>query len=223
MQSGGSNSWAQSESASGSVAGSVGTGLVTSLWASGDVSASGQKASTNSSAGSTSWSNGTRSVDASMTQQVNDSTQQHSTSTRNRRASIVREVSQSEHEQVSTRVVANYNHMHALTVQYYEVVQVYRVSTEVNTAERCLFLPMAPIEFDDDQVIDRFRGVLLRYALNPRVTNLLVDDATSVAVKATLVSDAARVPVPIQILNALRPSFAVSQAVESTQMVKKNG
>nr|WP_315597704.1 hypothetical protein [uncultured Cupriavidus sp.] len=200
MQSGGSNSWAQSESSSSSIAATVGTGLLTSLWASGDVSASGQQASTASSAGSTSWSNGTRSVNASMTQQVNDSTQQHSTSVRNRRASIVREVSQSEHEAVSTRVVANYNHMHALTVQYYEVVQVYRVSTEVHTAERCLFLPMAPIDFDDDTVIDRFRGVLLRSALNARVANLLVDDATAVAVKGSLVSDAARVPMPVRVL-----------------------
>ena len=29
-----------------------------------------------------------------------------------------------DNQQVSTRIVANYNHMHALTIQYYEVVQV---------------------------------------------------------------------------------------------------
>jgi len=230
MQSGGSNSWAQSQSASSSVAADVGTGLLTSLWASGDVSATGQQASTASSAGSTSWSNGTRSVNASMTQQVNDSTQQHSTSVRNRRASIVREVSQSEHQEVSTRIVANYNHMHALTVQYYEVVQVYRVSTEIHTAERCLFVPMAPIDFDDDQVVDRFRGVLLRRALNARVANLLFDDATAVAVKGSLVSDAARVPIITRIWASTRVAKmsvmqglaegAVTPAVTS---VKKDG
>ena len=46
---------------------------------------------------------------------------------RNRRASLVKEISETEHEQVSTRILANYNHMHALTVQYYEVIEVYRV------------------------------------------------------------------------------------------------
>lgn len=204
MQSGGSNSWAESSSSSGSVAAAAGTGLLTSLWASGDVSATGQQASTASAAGSTSWSNGTRSVNAGMTQEVNDRTQQHSTSVRNRRASIVREVSQSEHEEISTRIVANYNHMHALTVQYYEVVQVYRVSTEIHTADRCLFLPMEPVDFNDDQVIDRFRGTLLRWALNPRIVSLLIDDATAVAVKGTLVSDTARVSIPAQMFHAQR-------------------
>ena len=56
------------------------------------------------------------------------STQQAASSVRNRRASIVKEVSEQEHEAVSTRIVANYNHMHALTVQYFEVVQLYRVT-----------------------------------------------------------------------------------------------
>ena len=57
-----------------------------------------------------------------------DATHQAASSVRNRRASIVKEISETEHESsVSTRILANYNHMHALTVQYYEVVELYRV------------------------------------------------------------------------------------------------
>src|SRR5690606_17063672 len=148
------------DSSSWSAQATVGTGLLTSLWASADASGSMQGASTTTTASSSSWSLGNRSVAASMSQNINDRTEQHSTSVRNRGATAVREVSQSEHEQVSTRIVANYNHMHALTIQYYEIVQVYRVATRLHTAERCLFIPVERILFsgpNGDQLIDRFR------------------------------------------------------------------
>lgn len=186
-QSGGSTSWAESSSESGSMAATVGTGLLTSLWASGDVSATGQMAHSRSDAGSESWSNGSRNMMAAMSQKINDSTEQHSTSARNRRASIVREVSQSEHEEVSTRIVANYNHMHALTVQYYEVVQVYRVSTELHTATRLLYIPMEQIDFTNNEVIDRYRGLLIRWALTARAVDLLLNEANSLTVRAATV------------------------------------
>ena len=118
---GGRNQAGVSASSSTSIAVSVGTGWLTSLWASGDVSTTYQTASTAASSREFELVHGNRSVMGSMKQNVNDRTEQHSTNVRNRRATAVREVSQSEHEQVSTRVVANYNHMHALTVQYYEV------------------------------------------------------------------------------------------------------
>ena len=51
---------------------------------------------------------------------------------RNRRASAVSEVSESGRVEQSTRVVANFNHMHALSIQYYEVVQTFRVTTSVS-------------------------------------------------------------------------------------------
>jgi hypothetical protein len=187
QQQGGSTSWAESESESGSMAASVGTGLIPSLWASADVSGTSQSARTRSDAGSESWSVGSRDMLAKMNQRINDSTQQQSTSARNRRASMVREVSQSEHNDVSTRIVANYNHMHALTVQYYEVVQIYRVATELHTATRLLFIPMEPIDFTDDEVIDRYRGLLIRWALTRRIVDLLVNEANFLTVHAVTI------------------------------------
>jgi hypothetical protein len=59
-------------------------------------------------------------------------------SSRNRRASAVSEVRETGRVEQSTRVVANYNHMHALTIQYYEVVQTYRVTTGVSQVRRLL-------------------------------------------------------------------------------------
>jgi len=55
---------------------------------------------------------------------------------------LVHEVSQEEHEKVSTRVVTNYNHMHALSIQHYEVVQIYGVTVPLVRIEKCLFVPM---------------------------------------------------------------------------------
>ena len=77
--------------------------------------AAGAAASTSTSADSVSSSSGTRSLEASMSQKVMDATQQAASSARNRRASIVQEVSESEQASATTRIVANYNHMHALT------------------------------------------------------------------------------------------------------------
>ena len=96
-----------------------------------------------------------------MTQNATDRTQQHANSARNRRASIIQEVEQTESETVTTRSVTNYNHMHALSVQYYEVVQIYRVSTNVSEVEKCLFAPMKVIENWTPQLIRQHRAALV--------------------------------------------------------------
>lgn len=212
FQKGGSSSQSSSTSSSSSFAATAGTGFVPSLWADVEASGGGQTASTQAQASSESWSLGKRSVNASMTQTVNDRTEQHATSVRNRRASAVREVSQSEHEQVSTRIVANYNHMHALTVQYYEVVQVYRVVAQLHQAERCLFIPLELFTFDGPDALDtveRFRGALIAGALTRRARSLLSDDATTVAIRP-----AVDVKLPSQRLNLriLSASRAVQMA-----------
>lgn len=184
MQSGGSTSHVHSESDSGG----IGLGLsaivpVGGALLGGAFGGSYQGASTTTDANSSSWSLGKRSVTASMTQNINDRTEQHSTHVRNRRATAVREVSETEHQEVSTRIVANYNHMHALTVQYYEVIQIYRVVAEVQTAERVLFLPIALTDFSSDEMIEAYRGVLARAALTSRARDLLLDPTSTVELR----------------------------------------
>src|SRR5262249_15670708 len=85
-----------------------------------------------------------------LLQQISDRRHQQAHAARTRRASVVREVSQSEHEDISTRVVTNYNHMHALTVQYYEVLQLFRTETSVVRADRVVFIPFQLIDFTKD-------------------------------------------------------------------------
>ena len=222
MQSGGSmtSGWASSTSmglgagmsSGGGLAGSF-AGIITGALGFGlGVGVSGQTAETETRASSSSWSIGNRSVMAEMTQRVNDRTEQHSTSVRNRRASAVREVAQSEHEQVSTRIVANYNHMHALTVQYYEVVQIYRVVAHVHSAQRVLFLPFELLDFSTAgaaEVVARFRAPLVAGALTPRIRALLLDDRGAVEVRSAI-----RVRMPVLAADlAVRPAAAMARMI----------
>jgi hypothetical protein len=122
----------------------------------------------------TTWasSGGDRHLGADSTQRIQDVTQQASNSTRNRWATVVREVSQSEHEELSTRAITNYNHMHALTLQYYEVVQLYRTVVELSRVTRALFVPMKPLDFSQPSLIERFGHVIAAAGLTPAVRAL---------------------------------------------------
>lgn len=131
-----------------------------------------------SSASSIGWSSGSRDITAELTQNVAESTEQNATSVRNRRATTVQEVSDSESEHISTRIVANYNHMHALTVQYWEVVQTYRVQVSLERYTRALFVPLESLDFGNDAVVDRFRFLLARVALTRRARELLLERPT---------------------------------------------
>lgn len=143
------------------------------------------RAVSRSDAMSFSSSSGRRDLSAAMTQNVVDRTQQHANAARNRRATVVREVSQEEHETVSTRVVTNYNHMHALSIQYYEVVQVYRVAVQLARVEKCLFVPMRLIDFKNAALVRMFRKVLVAAAVDPEAKALLETDFDTVLVKLT--------------------------------------
>lgn len=141
---------------------------------------------------STSWSttSGQRDIGASLAQDIVDRTHQEAHSARNRRASIVREVSQQESETVSTRTLTNYNHMHALTIEYYEVVQLYRTVVELSKADRCVFVPMKPLDFRDMKVIDRYRAALMDASLSPVMREALSLPASTTPVRAPAVLSA---------------------------------
>jgi hypothetical protein len=121
----------------------------------------GNLSNARNSGNSVSSSHGKRSVSSEMAQNINQSTQQISSSVRSRRASVVREVQQSEKETITTRVVTNYNHSHALSIHYYEVVQIYRTVLHLAKAQRCVFVPMKVLNFSDERLIVRYRETLM--------------------------------------------------------------
>ncbi|MBO1419624.1 hypothetical protein, partial [Streptomyces sp. FH025] len=108
-------------------------------------------------------STGVKSVAEEATQRISARTQQLATAARSRNMTVVRETTQSEKDQVLTRVVTNYNHMHAMSVQYYEVVQVYNVTTRPTKLERCLFIPLQELNFNYSS-LQRYKEVLASVA-----------------------------------------------------------
>ncbi|MBD0695437.1 hypothetical protein BG452_03895 [Streptomyces sp. CBMA123] len=108
-------------------------------------------------------STGVKTVADEASQRISARTQQLATAARSRNMTVVRETSQSEKDQVMTRVVTNYNHMHAMSVQYYEVVQVYSVTTKPTKLERCLFIPLQELTFTYSS-LQRYKEVLASVA-----------------------------------------------------------
>ncbi|WP_052955098.1 hypothetical protein [Microvirga vignae] len=188
--------------------GGVGFGLDLGLVS---IGGSGAVATSSTEATSVSSSYGQRELAASYAQQINDLSQQNASAVRNRRASIVREVSQEEHEQISTRVVTNYNHMHALSIQYYEVVQAFRVTTQLERARKCLFVPLQLISFHDPAVIDRWRLVLANAALTQRAQRQLTVEYGVVEI----IPQTPRVTPGRLILTGPRPSVMMRRAANA--------
>jgi len=125
-------------------------------------------------------------LSSTMLNRLSDSTHQSALSTRSRRATIVKESFQAEHETVQTRVITNYNHMHAMTIQYYEVVQLYKTIMKVENVEKVLFIPMSPIRFiENSAVLDQFRDVLARVALLPWVRDALLALPNTTTIQAS--------------------------------------
>ncbi len=124
-------------------------------------------------------SSGTRRISTHLSQNILDSTQQVASSVRGQRAAVISEVSQSQSEHLSTRTVTNYNHMHALTVQYYEVVQVNEVRVRLDDYERCIFLPIELVDFTDERNIIKYLPILCSVALDPHIQTLLESIAES--------------------------------------------
>jgi hypothetical protein len=80
--------------------------------------------------GSTASSSGTREIAANTVQNISDNITQASAAQRELNSTVVVQSTQSEKEAIQTRTIVNYNHSHALTILYYEVLRHFRVVTE---------------------------------------------------------------------------------------------
>src|SRR5687768_5629336 len=83
---------------------------------------------------------GERTVTGEVVQNIADATVQNASNVRSVMSTVVVEDRQAGRQRAQTRNVTNYNHSHALTVQYYEVLHNYRVITGVDGLAPILFL-----------------------------------------------------------------------------------
>jgi hypothetical protein len=112
-----------------------------------------------SSSGSTASQNAHRDSTASSLQSISDRTTQAASSVRSQRATVIQTVSQGERVQATAESVANYNHCHAITIQYFEVLRHFSVHTRLSDVQECLFIPLHITSFDLEKCL-RWRSTL---------------------------------------------------------------
>ena len=91
--------------------------------------------------------------------QLRDRTVQSASSVRSQRSSVVQTVAQGERVTATTESVANYNHCHAITVQYFEVLRHLLVRQRLVDVQECLFVPLLMSWFTSDKAL-RWRNTL---------------------------------------------------------------
>ncbi|WP_375304417.1 hypothetical protein WI560_19200 [Bradyrhizobium sp. A11] len=143
-------------------------GLASSAGASGTLGGFGLAAGlAGSLGGSTSNSSGTRDLIATTVQNLSDSISQASAASRELNSTVVVHSNQAEKEAIETRTIVNYNHSHALTILYYEVLRHFRVVTGCVRRRPAVLLKMKTDWFDGADAIQtvRERRVPLKAAL----------------------------------------------------------
>lgn len=111
-------------------------------------------------------SNGDRDLSGDSKQELSDAVGQATSLVRSIRSTVIVQAKQTETNYVQTRTVANYNRCHALTIQYYEVLRNYRVTTECTGIVPAILLPHDLISFTKTEVL-HWRSALQRNLLDP--------------------------------------------------------
>lgn len=134
-----SSSWGIGASASGGYGGFFGLGI------------SGSYSKTKSSGSSNAHQNNSQNEASSAAQRF-----QQCIKTASNRISQAKRVSVSsatseQTDSVATKIIANHNHSHAMTIQYWEVMRRYRLETAVDSVDLVLFVPLKMIKFLGDE------------------------------------------------------------------------
>lgn len=122
--------------------------------------------------GASSNSQGMRSVVGNTTQQISDAFHQATSAQRELNSTVVVQSDQAETAAARTRTVANYNHSHALTILYYEVLQHQRLLTRPTSIRPVLFLKHNANEFTYE-LIEQYRATIASVLLDESVRGCL--------------------------------------------------
>lgn len=110
--------------------------------------------------GGTSNSWGNRDLEAESLQELHDTIMQSTSYTRSLNSTVIVQASQTEMNNIRTRRVANHNHCHALTVQYYEVLRHFRLCTEFVGKRHAVLIPFSPVSLGVRGIAIRYRTIL---------------------------------------------------------------
>lgn len=123
-----------------------------------------------SKASSRAWQNSARETTMTSAQSLRDRTSQSAAAVRSQRATVIETATQGERFSVQTESVANYNHCHSLTIQYYEVLRHMRVEQRLASVQECLFIPLLLSPFTHEKAL-RWREALGRRLIDRRLLN----------------------------------------------------
>jgi hypothetical protein len=112
-----------------------------------------------SSASSSASQDSSRQAAANSLQTLRDRTAQSASAFRSIRSSVIHTVAQGERVTATTETVANYNHCHAITVQYFEVLRHLIVRQRLTDVQECLFVPLLLSRFTESKAL-RWRNSL---------------------------------------------------------------
>jgi hypothetical protein len=119
----------------------------TSSWGVNFLVAAGGGGSSDSNGVSNSWMQGQRDAAENAAQTTHSAAENQASARRNAARTGMRLASSSESEQVTTKTITNHNHLHALTMQYWEVQRLYDVRTEVEDLDFVCLVPMQIVRF----------------------------------------------------------------------------
>ncbi|MBK9947024.1 MAG: M23 family metallopeptidase [Nitrospira sp.] len=119
-----------------------------------------------SKSGSTASQDSSRTSTGNSLQSIRDRTMQAANAVRSQRSTVIQTVSQGERVQATSESIANYNHCHAITIQYFEVLRHFAIRNRFVGAQECLFVPLQISNFNIEKIL-RWRNTLDNRLLVP--------------------------------------------------------
>jgi len=166
-----------SRSNTGSGGATASTGIIGAIFGGGGVSAG--YSSSSSSGNSSSWQNVSRDFASSSAQDMHSSLGRVAAGSRRSARTQIRVATATERVQVTTRVVTNHNKNHALTMQWWEVLRHFTVTSEVDDVQLVCFVPLELVQFLPEgapftlTTTPSRAGLLERYAMVLRYYDVL--------------------------------------------------
>ncbi|MEP6473991.1 MAG: hypothetical protein ABJC74_09735, partial [Gemmatimonadota bacterium] len=103
--------------------------------------------SSSSSGRADSWLQGQREMTQAAAQTTHASSESQASARRSAARTGMRLATASESESITTRTITNHNHAHALTMQYWQVLRNYDVTTVIDGLTLCCLVPMQIVRF----------------------------------------------------------------------------
>lgn len=134
----------------------------------------GGAGTSSTSGGSSEWLQGQRDFTQQAAQNTHSSAERQAAARRSASRTGMRMASASEQQSVTTKTITNHNHTRALTMQYWEVLRMYDVTTTIDGLQLVCLVPMQIVRFlppgqqlaldDPDIQVGSRTTVLARYA-----------------------------------------------------------